>query len=76
MPTAGTMDPIIQAELIKEAARIDPITGRMPEDKDNPACDHCGRTWTVLVTFTDMDDIRERTRRLCRKCTTHILEWI
>jgi len=67
------MDPEQQAELIKEAARIDPTTGRLPESVDDPGCDHCGDPWTVQLTFKGEYN---RTRKLCTSCTEQVLGWI
>lgn len=70
------IDPVTEAELIKEGARIDPETGRMPENRDDPECDHaCGRKWEVRVVL-DMGPLGTRTRRLCLECTNEFLEWV
>jgi hypothetical protein len=72
------MDPVQQAELIKEAARIDPVTGRLPEELHNPTCDHCGDTpWKVFVTLSVFGgDLLGATRRLCQACANEFLEWV
>lgn len=68
------MNPEQQAELIKEAARIDPSTGRLPENLDDVMCDHCGEDrWSVLLKFTGEF---ERSRRLCPNCAGEVLEWV
>jgi DNA-binding CsgD family transcriptional regulator len=68
------MDPLVQAELIKEAARIDPTTGRLPENLGDPDCDHCGeQPWTTLIILTGE---YTRSRRLCGNCTVELLEWV
>jgi hypothetical protein len=68
------MDPVAQAELIKEAARIDSTTGRLPENETDPMCDHCGEhNWSTWLIFSGGYD---RSRRLCEDCARQVLEWI
>ena len=68
------MSPSQEAELIKEGARIDPTTGRLPEDLTDPLCDHCGEEpWTTMFTLTGE---YQRTRRLGTACTVEFLEWV
>lgn len=68
------MGPEQQAEFIKEAARIDPTTGRLPEHEDDPSCDHCDEhPWTVELTFRGEYN---RTRKLCTECAGEVLAWI
>lgn len=72
-----SLSPIEQAELVKEAALIDPMTGRTPARLEDPMCDHCGEnTWSRLITISTGETTPIATRRLCENCCRAILEWI
>lgn len=72
------LDPVVEAELIKEGARINPMTGRLPEHANDPMCDHCGEDpWTVLILFnTLVEEFHNWSRRLCGTCTKEVLGWV